>query len=197
MIKLPDCRASIDRCGKLIVHLRQVTDFRSRQIRLAEQGEKASMEEKAKTGGYEVDEMPELAGLSTRLLAGVMDGILQVIALVLAVMLVGLVWGDSAEFLLQFAALTVPIGYNWYFWTRRNGQTPGKFALGIQVVKADGSPISDIDAVIRAIGYQVSSLACGLGYIWAIFDKNNQTWHDKLARTYVVRRQGERHTVQV
>ena len=155
------------------------------------------MEEKAKVSGHEAGERLELATLSTRLLAGIMDGILQVIALVLVVVLVVTVWGDAAEFLVQFAALVVPIGYNWYFWTRRNGQTPGKFATGIRVIKVDGSPIGDVDAVIRAIGYQVSSLVCGLGYIWAFFDKDNQTWHDKLARTYVVRKQGERHTVQV
>lgn len=155
------------------------------------------MEEKAKTGGYGAGESLELATLSTRLLAGIMDGVLLVIALVLAIVLVVSVWGDSAHFLINLVGLAVPIGYNWYFWTRRNGQTPGKFAVGIRVVKADGSPIGDVDAVIRAIGYQVSSLVCGLGYFWAIFDKNNQTWHDKLARTYVVRKQGERHTVQV
>ena len=61
------------------------------------------------------------------------------------------------------------------------------------------APLTDTDAVIRAIGYYVSSLICsvGLGYLWAIFDKNNQTWHDKLARTYVVRKDRRRHTVEV
>ncbi len=155
------------------------------------------MDEKPKIGESVTSEHLELAGLSPRFLALIIDGFLQAVALVLAIVLVGLVWGNAAEFLIQFAALAVPIGYNWYFWTRRNGQTPGKFALGIRVVKVDGSQIGDVDAVIRAIGYQISSLVFGLGYIWAIFDKNNQTWHDKLARTYVVRKHGERHTVQV
>ena len=155
------------------------------------------MEEKAKIGESDPGENLELAGLAQRLMAGVIDGFLQAFLLVLTVGLIGLVWGDSAEFVLQFAALAAPIGFNWYFWTRRRGQTPGKFALGIRVIKVDGTPISDVDAVIRAIGYQVSSLCFGLGYIWAIFDKNKQTWHDKLARTYVVRKERDRHTVQV
>ena len=155
------------------------------------------MDEKAKTGMGDAGASHELAGLMPRFLAGIIDGFLQAFALVATMALIGLLWGDGGEFALQFAALAVPIGYNWYFWTRRNGQTPGKFALGIQVVKADGSAISDIDAVIRAIGYQVSSLVFGLGYIWAIFDKNKQTWHDKLARTYVVRKPGARQTEQV
>ena len=88
--------------------------------------------------------------------------------------------------------------YHWYFWTRRNGQTPGKFALGIRVIKADGTPINDMDAVIRAIGYNVSWIFFGLGYLWAIFDKDKQSWHDKMARTYVVTQgRTERHTVDV
>ncbi len=153
------------------------------------------MEEKPKNDESVASESLELASLSARLMAGIIDSFLQVAGLVLVIAILGLVWGDAAQFLLQFAALAVPVGYNWYFWTRRKGQTPGKFALGIRVVKADGTRISDTDAVIRAIGYQVSSIVCGLGFIWAIFDKNKQTWHDKLARTYVVRKQGERHTV--
>ena len=105
--------------------------------------------------------------------------------------------GAGAPQLLQFFALAIPVGYYWYFWTRRDGQTPGKFALGIRVIKSDGTELSDTDAVIRAIGYHVSGLLCGLGFIWAIFDKNKQAWHDKLARTYVVRAEGDRPTVEV
>ncbi|MCY3779125.1 MAG: RDD family protein [Chloroflexi bacterium] len=155
------------------------------------------MYEKTKMGGAQAGEAIELASISSRFVALFIDGIIQGIVAVLALVLIGLVWGDSAEFLMQFLALALPIGYNWYFWTRRDGQTPGKSALGIRVVKVDGSPISDVDAVIRAIGYHISSLICALGYIWAIFDKNNQSWHDKLASTYVVRKDGERHTVQM
>ena len=99
--------------------------------------------------------------------------------------------------LFQFIMMAVPIAYHWYFWTRRAGQTPGKFAMGIRVIKADGGAISDVDAVIRAIGYQVSAMFFGLGFIWAFFDKNNQSWHDKLARTYVVRKDGQRKIVNI
>jgi uncharacterized RDD family membrane protein YckC len=76
--------------------------------------------------------------------------------------------------------------YNWYFWTRRDGQTPGKAAVNIRVIKTDGTPISDIDALVRVIGYTLSGLVLGVGYLWALWDSNSQTWHDKMARTYVV-----------
>lgn len=88
---------------------------------------------------------------------------------------------------LQGFGLAIPLIYHWYFWTRRDGQTPGKSALRIRVISDDGSKISVSSALIRVICYHVSALLFGLGFIWAIFDANNQTWHDKLAGAYVVR----------
>ena len=155
------------------------------------------MDEKQKNDRSVAGETYELAGLFARLMASILDGFLLLVLLVLLLMILGSVGGGKSAQLMQVIGLAVPVGYNWYFWTRRKGQTPGKFALGICVIKADGTPISDTDAVIRAIGYQVSTVLCGLGYIWAIIDKNNQTWHDKLARTYVVRKEVQRHTVEV
>lgn len=138
----------------------------------------------------------ELAGIVPRIMAGIIDGflLLMLMLLVLAVISSS---GDLLPVLANFFSLAVPVFYYWYFWTRRNGQTPGKFALGIRVVKADGTPISDVDAVIRAIGYQVSAVLFGLGYLWALIDRKNQAWHDKLARTYVVRSQTQRRMVDI
>jgi len=42
----------------------------------------------------------------------------------------------------------------------------------------------------RAFGRFAMSLVSGLvlllGYLWMIWDSEKQTWHDKVARTYVV-----------
>ena len=124
----------------------------------------------------------ELAGLGARIGASIIDGIL----LFLAAILLLVILSTGSATLMQFFGLALSVVYHWIFWTRRDGQTPGKMAVGIRVVKADGSELSGSDAFIRAIGYHVSSLFLGLGYIWAIFDGNNQTWHDKMAGTYVV-----------
>ena len=155
------------------------------------------MDEKTKNDPNVDGEVHELAGIFERLFALVIDAILLFILLMLVLVLVGGVFGINSPEMLQFFSLLVTVGYHWYFWTSRNGQTPGKFALGIRVIKADGTAISNTDAVIRVIGYQVSALLCGFGYIWAIFDKQNQSWHDKLARTYIVRANRGRKTVEV
>ena len=153
--------------------------------------EKVKNEHSSDRGTY------ELAGFLTRALAVFIDAFFLVMILMILGLIAAAVGGGERAQAYQSFGLIVPVAYSWYFWTRRDGRTPGKFALGIRVVKADGTAISDTDAVIRAIGYQVSALLCGLGYIWAIFDKNNQTWHDKLAGTYVVRVQDKRDMVDV
>ncbi|MCL4247995.1 MAG: RDD family protein [Anaerolineae bacterium] len=76
--------------------------------------------------------------------------------------------------------------YSWFFLTRYNGQTPGKMIMKIRVIKADGSAISDGDAIVRYIGYFVNAFFF-IGWLWALFDESRQGWHDKLASTYVVK----------
>jgi len=121
----------------------------------------------------------ELADVGTRFIAIIIDGI--ILGIITAV-LQGI--AGSTGYGISFL---VGIAYNWYFWTRSNGQTPGKQAMKIRVIKTDGSPMSDMDAVLRYIGYYISGFFFALGYIWALFDENRQGWHDKIANTYVVK----------
>ena len=151
------------------------------------------MYEKTKHDQTTTYDSVQLAGLMARLGASIIDGIVLALVATLLIMILS----AAGMTLIQFIGLALPVVYHWYFWTRRNGQTPGKSVVGIRVVKADGSELSDTDAFIRAIGYHVSALICGLGYIWAIFDGNNQTWHDKLAGTYVVSADSPRATGQI
>lgn len=72
--------------------------------------------------------------------------------------------------------------------TARNGATVGKKVFGMRVVTADGQPVGFGRALLRhTVGYLVSSLFFGLGFIWIGFDPHKQGWHDKIAGTYVVR----------
>lgn len=120
----------------------------------------------------------ELASISNRFLASLVDGLILIFTVgILAVLLADR--NLAIDVLGQFI-------YYWYFWTQWDGQTPGKRMMNVRIIKADGSPINGIDVLVRYLGYTVSSLFLGLGYIWAVFDGNNQAWHDKLAGTYVV-----------
>ena len=71
-------------------------------------------------------------------------------------------------------------------WVRYSG-TPGKLLVGCQVVDATtGDPINFKQGVIRYLGYFVSVLTLGIGFLWVIWDKQKQGFHDKLANTVVV-----------
>ena len=70
------------------------------------------------------------------------------------------------------------------FW---NGQTIGKLAMGIRVVSVGGQPVSVGMSFARAAMKIISGLVLLLGYLWMLWDPNKQTWHDKVAGTYVVR----------
>jgi uncharacterized RDD family membrane protein YckC len=71
----------------------------------------------------------------------------------------------------------------------RTGQTFGRGIVGVHVVDAiDGTPIGFPRALGRTLFATVISTAlCDLGYLWMLWDENQQTWHDKVARTVVVR----------
>jgi uncharacterized RDD family membrane protein YckC len=71
------------------------------------------------------------------------------------------------------------------FWAWR-GQTPGKMAMGVQIVMADGSPIGLGRAVLRYIGYIVSGIILGIGFLMIGWDRRKQGLHDKIAGTVVV-----------
>ncbi len=76
-----------------------------------------------------------------------------------------------------------------FFWAWRG--TPGKLILGLLVVDArTGAKLDLLQAVIRYLGYFVSTLPLCLGFLWIAFDSRKQGFHDKLARTLVVKKAG-------
>jgi uncharacterized RDD family membrane protein YckC len=70
----------------------------------------------------------------------------------------------------------------------RTGQTVGKKALGIRLVKeATGQPIGVGMAFVRRIAHFLDSLACYLGWLWPAWDAKRQTFADKVCGTIVIR----------
>jgi len=73
------------------------------------------------------------------------------------------------------------------FW-RIKQATPGKMALSLQIVDArTGKTLSLGQSVARYLGYFVSTLPLGLGFIWIGFDARKQGWHDKIGKAVVIR----------
>lgn len=136
------------------------------------------------------------------LILAVVNGFLWVLGVLGSLGTQGVVWDgrDDISFGLPFgpeiAIVAAAIGavYETGFIAYR-GQTPGKMLLGIMVADADGGGFPSISsAFVRwllpsALGIFpfVGWLLQGVAYAWLLVDPSRQGWHDKAARTIVVR----------
>jgi class 3 adenylate cyclase len=66
------------------------------------------------------------------------------------------------------------------------GTTPGGKAFGLKVVRVDGAPLEKRDRVRRAFFTLVSGYCLGLGFLWALWEKDGRGWHDLWSDTKVV-----------
>lgn len=70
------------------------------------------------------------------------------------------------------------------------GQTPGKMALGIVVVRRDGERVGYARATVRCLAGMVSVLTLGLSSLGVLFTRERRGFADWLAGTRVVRIEG-------
>ncbi len=113
---------------------------------------------------------------------------------------------DVALFLITFGIFIHPrnmdrdfLGLDWWditlilwlvyhvcFWKWR-GTTIGGIILGIKVVRVDGRPLDVPVALVRALSSVLSFFVLGLGFFWAGFSRDKQSWHDIIAGTVMVK----------
>ena len=121
----------------------------------------------------------EYAGFWIRFASGIIDFIiLFVVGIVLA-----LAVGGTSGTVLQ---LTVGLVYTIGFWIAQ-GATPGKMAVGIKITTVDGDDIDFGRALLRYIGYFVSTITLGIGYLMIAFTREKRGLHDYIAGTVVIK----------
>ena len=98
-------------------------------------------------------------------------------------------WGWTEVEQRQLFPILLVAGFWVYRFTLHAvaGRTLGKALLGLQVVTGQGQPCGFGRALVREISFVLSLCACGLGFVWAVFDPYKQGWHDLMAGTFVVR----------
>ncbi len=64
--------------------------------------------------------------------------------------------------------------------------TIGKSIVGIIVVNENGNRMTIRESIKRNACKLLSYLGIFLGFIWILFDKKKQGWHDKITKTFVV-----------
>jgi uncharacterized RDD family membrane protein YckC len=77
--------------------------------------------------------------------------------------------------------------YLQYFglFTVFGGTTPGMMIRGLQVATFDGELPTLRHLLLRATGYMLSAGTLFLGFLWALWDEDSLTWHDRLSGTYL------------
>lgn len=128
-------------------------------------------------------------GFWPRALAQVVDNALALVFMLPAMLTHGWAFFDPLRpkpFSETFFGLIVPLCLLLWLW-RRFQASPGKYLVGAKIIDAKtlGTP-SNLQVVVRLLGYIPSMLAFGLGFFWVLFDARCQAWHDKLAGTLVV-----------
>ena len=131
-------------------------------------------------GSYSSRSSGPRAGFWRRLAAFIIDGI--VVGIVNFIILLAL--GRGAYYGL---GTVISLAYGTYFEGGAGGATPGKMVLGIRVYDfRQGGAIGYSRALVRQLVKIVSGLVIFLGYLWMLWDKENQCWHDKAANDVVV-----------
>lgn len=138
-----------------------------------------------------------LAGLGSRVGAAAIDGVILAIATIvvlIAVVMIGSasVSEDMFSLVIGFGALLVFVilfGYYLLFETLNSGRTPGKSALGIRVIRADGTPLGFGAVAIRTLLRMVDSLPAfyATGIVSILATPHNQRVGDLAAGTVVIR----------
>ncbi len=143
-----------------------------------------------------IDARPK-AGFWMRVVAALIDGTLVFcLQFVLGLLLVmaGFAAAPGGEnqtgtmlVLVQLFGYALSFAY-YVIFTGHGGQTPGKMALRIKVIRCDGSEISYGRAAFREIPAKfLSGIILCIGYLMVAFDEQKQGLHDRMADTYVIK----------
>ena len=151
---------------------------------------------------------PALASWGSRVVAAIIDSI---IVCVIAAVVLGLLaalgltvdtGGGVAAFVVTvaFAAVAIAVGALLYapiLMSRTNGQTWGRMAVNIRVIRAGGEPMTFWFAMLREVVVKallfgiVSSFTFGiaslLDVLWPLWDEENRALHDLVVNTRVIR----------
>jgi len=128
-----------------------------------------------------------VASIDDRRLSGLIDAICLLFACGGFLALFGSLGGHFAFSKLTAAvcAASFAIVYLQYFslFTVFGGTTPGMMLRGLRVVDFSGETPSPRQLLLRAAGYLLSAGTFFLGFLWAQWDEDELTWHDRISRT--------------
>lgn len=136
----------------------------------------------------------EYVGFWQRVFAGVIDAVVtSVVMLPPMYLLFGpIVFGSDPDYrpgvLYTIVSFAGPAAIVFIFWIKK-AATPGKMLINSKIIDATtGAKPSISQWLIRYLGYLVATLPLGLGLMAVGWDDRKQGWHDKMAKTLVVKK---------
>jgi uncharacterized RDD family membrane protein YckC len=148
--------------------------------------------------------MPPLAGWWQRVGAQLLDALILIAFAIVPVIIVAVIVAggsgdsDSAGAAAEAVYFVIVLAFYLIYYPltmkrpgAHNGQSWGKQALGIRVVRIDGQPFQASNAIVRellvkAILMGICFIVQILNYLWPLWDEKNQALHDKVVNTMVV-----------
>lgn len=127
------------------------------------------------------------AGPMPRSLAWVIDVALR-LAIFWLLAIIAAFLGDAGQGVLLIGLFVLMWGYPILFEVLRDGQTPGKRALGLKVVHRNGTPIGWLASIVRNLLRTVDILPFGYGFglLSTLIDRDSRRIGDLVAGTLVV-----------
>jgi uncharacterized RDD family membrane protein YckC len=130
-----------------------------------------------------------VASIEERRLAALADGACLLFAYGAFLALFGSVGGQFTLSKLSAAvcSATLALVYLQYFalFTIFGGTTPGMMLRGLQVVSFSGETPTPRQMLLRSAGYMLSAGTFFMGFLWAMWDEDTLTWHDRMSHTYL------------
>jgi uncharacterized RDD family membrane protein YckC len=154
----------------------------------------------------------QLSGWWRRVAAHLLDGVVIGIGALVLFLVLGAIFGSG--FLIGDTTGIIAVIFGFAIWflciavaallyapwmmARTNGQTLGRMAVGIRVVRPDGKPIDFGFAMLREVavkwllfGLVLGSLTAGIAvlidYLWPLWDEENRALHDLIVNTRTIR----------
>jgi len=162
----------------------------SRSSRRAADGHSDGRGRKAEQPDPDLFEGPQLhiASMEDRLMAGIVDTALVLIAFLLFVLVFVACTthpptGKPALMYAAIALVSICALYQWLFFSFAEG-TPGMRYAKIALCTFDDENPTRRAMQMRIAALFLSAMPIGLGILWAFFDDDSLGWHDRISGTY-------------
>lgn len=154
----------------------------------------------------------DIAGIGSRFIAALIDTAiivaLQIVTNLLVLLVISRSGGGEMNNLGSIAAWVIALvglisflflwGYYIFFEMLWNGQTPGKKAVHLRVIRTDGTPITLTESMIRNLVRLVDFLPAfyGIGTVAIFINRQTRRLGDLAAGTLVVREKNQQITLK-